>query len=36
MVERKVKNYEKSGVTDYNDAIQNYTTLVEHYSLTNK
>lgn len=36
MVERKVKNYEKSGVTDYKDAINSYSTLIEHYSLTNK
>lgn len=36
MVERKVKNFQKSGITDYNDAIQCYSTLIEHYSLTNK
>jgi hypothetical protein len=35
-VERKVKNFEKLGVTDYDDAIQSYTALIEHYSLSDK
>jgi hypothetical protein len=28
MIERKVKNYEKSGATNYQDAINSYSTLI--------
>lgn len=35
MIERKVANLEKGGVTNYDEAIKNYSALIEHYSLIN-
>lgn len=36
MIERKVNNFQKFGIKDYDYAIKCYTTLIEYYSLTNK